>query len=87
VPFHLLKECSDQRGAKERFLKTVRDALWILRDKKIRVWGLTFKPIRTTSARRGDRYVATCAEGAQVAATTRKEWNARARWKGSRAFA
>ena len=28
---------------RERFIKGMRDALWILRDKKIAVWGLTFK--------------------------------------------
>jgi UDPglucose 6-dehydrogenase len=45
VPFDLLKEVQrinvDQRN---RFLKSLRDALWILRDKRIAVWGLTFKP-------------------------------------------
>src|SRR5256885_4936938 len=45
VPFHLLKEVQRINATqKERFLKAVRDALWILRDKKIAVWGLTFKP-------------------------------------------
>src|SRR6267154_514589 len=29
---------------KERFLKSIRDTLWVLREKKIAVWGLTFKP-------------------------------------------
>ncbi len=32
------------RDQKERFIKGIRDALWVLRDKKIAVWGLTFKP-------------------------------------------
>jgi UDPglucose 6-dehydrogenase len=45
VPFTLLKEVQrinvDQ---KERFLKAVREALWVLREKKVAVWGLTFKP-------------------------------------------
>ena len=45
VPFTLLKEVerinADQR---QRFLKGIRDSLWVLRDKKIAVWGLTFKP-------------------------------------------
>jgi UDPglucose 6-dehydrogenase len=45
VPFTLLKEVQrinvDQ---KERFLKSVREALWVLREKRICVWGLTFKP-------------------------------------------
>ncbi|PYL98361.1 MAG: UDP-glucose 6-dehydrogenase [Verrucomicrobia bacterium] len=29
---------------KERFLKSIRDTLWVLREKRIAVWGLTFKP-------------------------------------------
>ena len=45
VPFTLLKEVQrinvDQ---KERFMKAIRDALWVLREKRITVWGLTFKP-------------------------------------------
>jgi UDPglucose 6-dehydrogenase len=45
VPFNLLKEVQRINASqKDRFLKTVRDALWVLRDKKIAVWGLTFKP-------------------------------------------
>ncbi|MEO8439267.1 MAG: UDP binding domain-containing protein, partial [Spartobacteria bacterium] len=45
VPFNLLKEVQRINSTqKERFLKVVRDALWVLRDKKIAVWGLTFKP-------------------------------------------
>jgi UDPglucose 6-dehydrogenase len=45
VPFHLLKEVeSINANQLERFLKKVRDALWVLRDKHIAVWGLTFKP-------------------------------------------
>ncbi|MEO6871707.1 MAG: UDP-glucose/GDP-mannose dehydrogenase family protein [Chthoniobacterales bacterium] len=45
VPFTLLKEVQRiNAGQKERFLKAIRDALWVLRDKKIGVWGLTFKP-------------------------------------------
>jgi len=45
VPFTLLKEVerinAEQR---QRFIKVIREALWVLRDKKIAVWGLTFKP-------------------------------------------
>jgi len=45
VPFTLLEEVqrinSNQR---ERFIGKIREALWVLRDKKIGVWGLTFKP-------------------------------------------
>src|ERR1700741_3875456 len=45
VPFTLLKEVQRiNPSQKERFLKAIRDALWVLRDKKIAVWGLTFKP-------------------------------------------
>src|SRR5213082_1972251 len=45
VPFSLLKEVQHINAAqKERFLKSIRDTLWVLREKKITVWGLTFKP-------------------------------------------
>jgi UDPglucose 6-dehydrogenase len=45
VPFNLLKEVQRINTAqKERFLKAIRDTLWVLREKKIAVWGLTFKP-------------------------------------------
>jgi UDPglucose 6-dehydrogenase len=45
VPFHLLKEVQRINATqRERFLKTVRTTLWVLRDKRIAVWGLTFKP-------------------------------------------
>jgi UDPglucose 6-dehydrogenase len=45
VSFDLLKEVQRINTAqKERFLKAIRDTLWILREKKIAVWGLTFKP-------------------------------------------
>ncbi|MDX2080996.1 MAG: UDP-glucose/GDP-mannose dehydrogenase family protein [Terrimicrobiaceae bacterium] len=45
VPFHLLKEVQRiNRTQRDRFLGKVREALWVLKDKKIAVWGLTFKP-------------------------------------------
>src|SRR6476659_159575 len=45
VPFNLLKEVQRINATqKDRFLKAIREALWVLRDKKIAVWGLTFKP-------------------------------------------
>jgi UDPglucose 6-dehydrogenase len=45
VPFTLLKEVQRiNLTQKERFLKLIRDTLWVLREKKIAVWGLTFKP-------------------------------------------
>jgi UDPglucose 6-dehydrogenase len=45
VPFTLLKEVERINGDQlDRFIKKLRDALWVLKDKKIAVWGLTFKP-------------------------------------------
>src|SRR6187401_1472298 len=45
VPFTLLKEVQRiNEGQKARFLKTIRETLWVLREKRIAVWGLTFKP-------------------------------------------
>lgn len=45
MPFNLLKEVQRiNADQKARFLKSIRDALWVLQDKKIAVWGLTFKP-------------------------------------------
>src|SRR5438552_703287 len=71
TPFRLLEEVQRINAAqKERFLKTVRDALWVLRDKKIAVWGLTFKPdtddIRSSVAI--DLVADLLREGAHVAA-------------------
>lgn len=43
-PFTLLKEVEAINASmKQRFLKAIRDALWVLDDKKIAVWGLAFK--------------------------------------------
>src|SRR5438094_3754615 len=45
VPFTLLKEVQRiNAGQRDRFLKLIRDTLCVLREKKIAVWGLTFKP-------------------------------------------
>ena len=45
VPFNLLKEVQRINNAqKDRFLKAIRETLWVLREKRIAVWGLTFKP-------------------------------------------
>src|SRR4029079_11542925 len=45
VPFDLLKEVQRINNAqKDRFLKAIRETLWVLREKRIAVWGLTFKP-------------------------------------------
>ncbi len=45
VPFTLLKEVQKiNRDARERFLAKIRSKLWLLKEKKIGIWGLTFKP-------------------------------------------
>src|SRR5881227_2456263 len=45
VPFNLLKEVQRINAEqKNRFLKTIRNTLWVLREKRIVVWGLAFKP-------------------------------------------
>jgi len=45
VPFDLLKEVQRiNLTQRERFVSRIREALWVLRDKRIAVWGLTFKP-------------------------------------------
>jgi UDPglucose 6-dehydrogenase len=45
TPFNLLREVQRiNEGQKARFLKTMRETLWVLREKRIAVWGLTFKP-------------------------------------------
>ena len=71
VPFHLLKEVQRINASqKDRFLTAIRDALWVLREKKIAVWGLTFKPdtddIRSSVAI--DLVADMLREGAQVTA-------------------
>jgi UDPglucose 6-dehydrogenase len=45
TPFVLLKEVQRiNEDQKTRFLKVIRETLWVLREKHIAVWGLTFKP-------------------------------------------
>ncbi len=45
VPFDLLKEVQRINASqKDRFLTAIREKLWVFREKKIAVWGLTFKP-------------------------------------------
>jgi len=45
TPFTLLREVQRiNNSQKERFLKAIRETLWVLREKRIAVWGLTFKP-------------------------------------------
>ncbi len=71
VPFDLLKEVQRINAAqRERFLKAIRETLWVLREKKIAVWGLTFKPdtddVRSSVAI--DLVAEMLREGAQVVA-------------------
>ena len=71
VPFTLLKEVQKiNKDQLQRFIKNIRDALWVLGDKKIAVWGLTFKnntdDIRSSVAI--DLIEALVAEGAHVTA-------------------
>src|SRR6202011_3186469 len=45
APLTLLKEVQRiNKLQRERFLRKIKDTLWILKDKRIAVWGLTFKP-------------------------------------------
>ena len=71
VPFNLLKEVQRINASqKDRFLTAIRETLWVLREKKIAVWGLTFKPdtddIRSSVAI--DLIADMLREGAQVSA-------------------
>ncbi|HXM05116.1 MAG TPA: UDP-glucose/GDP-mannose dehydrogenase family protein [Chthoniobacterales bacterium] len=45
VPFNLLKEVQRiNQNQRERFVKKLRETLWVLKEKRLAVWGLTFKP-------------------------------------------
>ena len=45
APFTLLKEVQRiNQNQIDRFVKKIKDTLWVLKDKRIAVWGLTFKP-------------------------------------------
>src|SRR5919204_984197 len=71
TPFTLLREVQRiNDGQKARFLKIIRETLWVLREKRIAVWGLTFKPntddIRSSVAI--DLVADMLREGAQVIA-------------------
>jgi UDPglucose 6-dehydrogenase len=45
TPFHLMEEVEKINAAQlTRFIDKVRSALWVLKDKKVAVWGMTFKP-------------------------------------------
>jgi UDPglucose 6-dehydrogenase len=45
TPLNLLKEVQRiNQNQRERFVKKLRDTLWVLKEKHLAVWGLTFKP-------------------------------------------
>jgi len=45
APFTLLREVQRVNQTQlDRFIKKIKDTLWVLKDKRIAVWGLTFKP-------------------------------------------
>ena len=45
TPFTLLREVEAiNKRQLDRFLDSIREALWVLKDKQITVWGLSFKP-------------------------------------------
>ena len=84
VPFHLLEEVEKINGLMlTRFIDKVRSALWVLKDKRIAVWGMTFKP-DTDDVRNSvaieliNRLVA---EGAQVSAYDPKGAEKAIEWK------
>ena len=84
VPFTLLKEVERINADQlERFIKKLRDALWVLKDKKIAVWGLTFKPdtddVRNSVAI--DLVNRLAAEGAHVTAYDPKGAEKAVEWK------
>ena len=84
VPFTLLKEVERINAQQmERFLKKLRDALWVLKEKKICVWGLTFKPdtddVRNSLAI--DLVNRLVAEGAHVTAYDPKGMEKAVEWK------
>jgi UDPglucose 6-dehydrogenase len=69
IPFNLLKEVQRiNKRQLDRFLDSIREALWVLKDKKLAVWGIAFKPntddVRSSVA--ADLVEKLVAEGAQV---------------------
>ena len=79
VPFNLLREVHAINVAQlERFVKAIRDALWVLQEKRLAVWGLSFKPqtddVRSSVAVELVRRLV--AEGASVTATDPKGMDA-----------
>ncbi|TLD68259.1 UDP-glucose/GDP-mannose dehydrogenase family protein [Phragmitibacter flavus] len=71
APLNLLKEVEKINAHQlNRFLQGIREALWVLKDKKLAVWGISFKPntddVRSSVA--VNLIEALVAEGAKVTA-------------------
>jgi UDPglucose 6-dehydrogenase len=84
TPFTLLEEVERINATMlDRFIGKLRDALWVLKDKKIAVWGLTFKPdtddVRNSVAI--DLVNQLVAEGAHVTAYDPKGAEKAVEWK------
>ena len=84
TPFKLLEEVERINDAMlDRFIAKLREALWVLKDKKIAVWGLTFKPdtddVRNSVAIELVNRLA--AEGAHVTAYDPKGAEKAVEWK------
>ncbi len=84
TPFKLLEEVENINAKMlTRFIDKVRSALWVLKDKKIAVWGMTFKPdtddVRNSVAI--DLINILVAEGAQVTAYDPKGAEKAVEWK------
>jgi UDPglucose 6-dehydrogenase len=84
VPFKLLEEVERINASQlSRFIDKVRDSLWVLKDKRIAVWGMTFKPdtddVRNSVAI--DLINKLVAEGAHVSAYDPKGAAKAVEWK------
>lgn len=84
TPFTLLEEVERINADQlHRYITKVREALWVLKDKKIAVWGMTFKPdtddVRNSVAI--DLINRLVAEGAQVTAYDPKGAEKAVDWK------
>jgi UDPglucose 6-dehydrogenase len=84
TPFSLLEEVEDINTKQlDRFIAKVREALWVLKDKKLAVWGMTFKPdtddVRNSVAI--DLINRLASEGAQVTCYDPKGAEKAVEWK------
>ncbi len=84
TPFALLEEVERINALQlDRFIDKIRESLWVLKDKKIAVWGMTFKPdtddVRNSVAI--DLINRLVADGAQVTAYDPKGAEKALEWK------